>query len=384
MAPDIQLNGRRLLLKPRAHASSARYYVVRFVKDLPVWEVFEGNDLHPAEAPRSGRSLPVLALLPDRFFFFFLPDSAQHQGGARQRLAAARLQMEHMFPASQEGRAGVLAAGGGGCLGYCWHPELARFVQQHKEILGRANAVTTAFFLAWNVADASQVTEWTWNSPDSGTHALVSARGLDYFQGSDHEFQDRLRRHASTANKQWTLSELLSAAPLVGWSRLRLPLPSVNGKGVQAGRLVRLGLILAVLTVLFSLGQGLRLAEQKRQAAFWEQATEDLYGQVLTLPLGPDPYGRLMFRLSQLKTPAMEGLDVVELLGLLSDAAPPGFRLESLSLGPNSGIIRARMDDYDQLETLLKALEQQDRFGFSLDQASSAEREVLVTLRATY
>lgn len=374
------------MLTSRSSASRSRFFVVRFANDLPSWEFFDGESLRPVEAPRAKRSLPILVLLPDRFFFFFLPESAQRQGGGRQRLAAARLQMEHMFPASSDSGfgSGVLATGGDRCLGYCQRPELAEFVQRHKHILGRANAVTTEFFLAWNVAGASQVDEWLWNSPDGGTHALVSTRSLDYFQGGDQEQEDRLRRHAPTTPRRLPLTDLLAAAPLVGWSRLRLPLPAVNSKGVQTGRLVRLGLVLVLLAVLFCLGQGFRLADQKRQQARWEGAINDLYHQVLTPPLGPDPHGRLLFRLSQLQAPSMEGLDAMELLGLLSAAAPSGARVESLSLGPNSGAIRARMADYDQLETLLKALEDQGRFDFSLDQASSAESEVLVTLRVTY
>lgn len=374
------------MLKPTSAASRARYHVVRFVNDVPVWEIFDGERLQPSQEPRASRTLPVLVLLPDHFFFFFLPDAVQLQGAARRRLAAARLQMDHMFPASSNGHddSGVLAVGSDQCLGYYRHPTAISFAERHKRILGRANAVTTPFFLAWNAASANGVHEWAWHSPWEATRALASGHGLDYFQGDDREWTLRLARHAGSAVKQWSLPELLAAAPRVGWSKLRLPMPALNGEGADQRRLFRLGAAVAALAVLFWLGQGLRLADQKRQVAHWEQATTEMYVQLLTPPLGPDPYGRLLFRLNQLRTPVAEGLDALELLGLLSSAAPAGFRVESLALGANAGTIRAKLGDYEQLEALLKALEGHPRFDFSLDQATSADNEILVTLRVGY
>jgi hypothetical protein len=360
--------------------------VVRFVNDLPAWEFFDGERLQPSREPRPSRSHRTLVLLPDHFFFFFLPDSAQHQGASRQRLAAARLQMEHMFPAASniQGGSDVLATGQDHYLGFCSHPTLAAFAERNKTVLRRANAVTTLFFLAWNASLIDGVREWAWKSPGENTRALVSSHGLEYFQGSEQEWEQRLERHAAKTIKQWSLTELLAAAPQVGWPKLRLPLPTSNGEGDEGRRLFRLGLFVVVLATLFCLGQALRLADQKSQLAYWEQASADVYNTLLVPPLGPDPYGRLLFRLDQLRAPATEGLDALELLGVLSDAAPAGFRVESLAVGPNTGTVRAKLSDYDQLEALLKALEGQQRFDFSLDQATSMEEEILVTLRVAY
>lgn len=388
------------MLNRTSAASCARYYLVRFVNDLPVWEIFDGERLQPAHELGSRRSLPVLALLPDRFFFFFQPDSALHQGGERQRLAAARLQMEHMLPqaSSSQAGSGVLSVGQDQCLVYYQHPKLADFTQRHKAILRRANAVSTPFFMAWNAAIAADVRDWLWKSPEDATQVLAARDGLEYFQGGEKELRERIGRrsgqllHSSGHSpetgknflKQWSLLELLAAAPGIGWPKLRLPLPIVNGEGTGPRRLFRLGLTLALLAGLVCLGQALRLTAQQRQIAKWEQATEDLYMQALSPPLGQDPHGRLLFRLSQLRSPAAEGLDALELLGLLSSAAPPGFKVESLSMGSNVGTLRAKLGDYGQLETLLKALGGHQRFSFTLDQANSADNEILLTLKITY
>ncbi|HDQ40803.1 MAG TPA: hypothetical protein ENN39_07240 [Desulfonatronum sp.] len=374
------------MLKIPSAASRTWYHVVRFDKDLPVWEIFDGERLQPAQEPRPSRSLPVLVLLPDHFFFFFLPDSSRHQGGQRQKVAAAKLQMEHMFPAMPVGQdgSGVLVAGKDQYLGYYRHPKLTDFIERHRAILRRANAVTTPFFMAWNVATIAGVRDWSWVSPDKTTRVLASSHGLDYFQGNEQEWEKRLERHATVAVKHWSLTELLAAALQVDWPKLRLPMPARDGQGVDVRRLFRAGVVLMILAVLFCLGQGLRLADQKRQSVHWEQATEDLYRQLLVPPLGSDPYGRLLFRLNQLQAPVTEGMDALELLGLLSSAAPDGFQVESLSMGSNAGTVRAKLGDYEQLETLLRALEGQQRFDFSLDQATSAENEILLTLRVTY
>lgn len=374
------------MLKPSSSASRTRYYVVCFEKDLPAWKIFDGERLQPSSEPGPRESLPILILLPDHFFFFYLPDSTQRQGAGRQRLAAAKLQIEHMFPASNSGHgdSGVLTAGKERYLGFFRHPELRSFAERHKAVLGQANAVTTPFYLAWNTALSAEVEDWAWDGDGGKVRALASSQGLDYFQGSDDEWKKRLQRQTLTTVKHWSLNELLASAPRVGWAKLRLPMPELNGEGFDVGRLLRLGLVMAVLAILFCLGQGMRLADQKRQAAHWEHATDELYRQFLAPPLGPDPYGRLLFRLNQLKTPVAGGLDALELLGLLSSSAPSGFTVESVSLGANSGTIRAKLGDYDQLEALLQALEGHRHFEFTLDQATSADNEILVNLRVVY
>lgn len=359
---------------------------MRFENDMPVREVFEGQQLLAAAGRTDERSLPLLVLLPDHFFFFFRPETGSGQGGARQRLAAARLQMEHMFPQAENGQksAEMVAAGSDQYLGVCFHPALEAFVRRHQGILKQANAVTTSFFLAWQAASANHVAEWTWTGLDGKIRAVASPLALDYFPGDAHELRKRQERQGNPHWKHWSLSELLSAAPGIGWAKLRLPLPALGDQEAGAWRVLRWGMALALFAAFFCLGQGLRLVEQKRQLAYWERSTEDLYAQVLDRPLGADPYGRLLFQLNQLQAPSAEGLDVMEMLGVLSSAAPNGFQVESLSLGPDSGTIRARLVDYDQLESLLKALAGHQRFTFTLDQAASTDDKILATLRVTY
>lgn len=359
---------------------------MRFENDTPIREIFEGDRLRAAAGQLGQSSLPLLVLLPDDLFFFFRPEAAPGQGGTRQRLAAARLQMEHMFPQAGNGQkaADVLSVGRDQYLVACPHPALEDFVSRHQEVLRQANAVSTPFFLAWHTAFAHNIAEWGWVSLDEKIRAAVSSQSLDYFPGDTHEWRKRQERQGCEHFKQWSLSELLSAAPGIGWARLRLPLPVRSEDETSAGQVLRWGLALALLLALFCLGQGLRLTGQKRQLAHWEQATEELYAQVLSGPVGSDPYGRLLFRLDQLQAPTAEDLDVMEMLGVLSAAAPSDFQVESLSLGPSSGTIRARLNDYDQLEVLLKALDGRQRFVFALDQATSADNEILATLRVTY
>ncbi|WP_031386760.1 hypothetical protein [Desulfonatronum thiodismutans] len=375
-----------------------QFHVVRFIKDALVWERFDGQALHPVphpdQASKSLRSLPVLALIPDRLFFFYQPESDHHSGSLRQRTAAARLEMEQAFPA-QASRSGpdiVLDAGRTRILGCFPHPELTEFCRRHQDVLARANSVTTPFFLAWNAGYRRRIESWIWSNPEDRTTAAMVHGKVTFFPGTDVELKARLTEPSETGTvgksfvspKEWRLPELLLAAPDIGWSQLRLPLPVADGERPGSRQLVRLWIATALLGGLVCLGQALRLSDQQAQVDHWEQATNRLYSEVLAPPLGDDPFGRLLFRHSQLQGPPRSGPDALALLGLLSASAPPEFHVENFSLGPNSGIIRARLADYEQLEALLKALEAQDSLRFDLDQASSADDAVLATIRASY
>ncbi len=366
--------------------------MVRFINDLPVWETFDGQDLHPAQPSSSSRSMPVLVLLPDRLFFFFQPELADHPGNHRQMSAAVKLQIEQIFPAassSGNGSGVLLDAGRSHFLGYFQHPELAEFARRHHDILRRANAVTTPFFLAWNAGFRDENRDWIWKNSLDGTSAIMHGGKLSYFLGDELELRARLdSRHGleneSSAPGFWQLHELLRVAPLIGWANLRLPLPTANGDAANLRGLTKLCLAVVLLGGLFCLGQGLRLSAQQTQVAQMEQATNNLYSEVLSRPLGEDPFGRLLFRLSQLQGPDQTGPDALAMLGLLSGSAPSGFHVESFSMGANSGIVRARLAGYEELESLLSALESQDSMRFDLDQASTAEEDILVTLRVSY
>lgn len=375
-----------------------QFYVVRFIKDAPFWERFDGQALHPIphpdQAPKSSRSLPVLAIIPDKMFFFFQPESDHHSGNLRQRTAAARLELEQAFPAqaSETGPDIVLDAGRTHLLGCFPHPELTEFCRRHQDILTRANAVTTPFFLAWNAGHRLKIDSWVWSNPEDGTTAAMVHGKVTFFPGTGLELKARLIEPSESdttgkplvSPKEWRLPELLQAAPDIGWSQLRLPLPVAEGERSGSRQLVRLWIAMALLGGLVCIGQALRLSDQQAQVHRWEQSINRLYAEVLTPPLGDDPFGRLLFRHSQVQGPIQSGPDALGMLGLLSASAPPEFHVENFSLGPNSGIIRARLADYEQLEALLKALEGQGRLRFDLDQASSADDAVLATLRVGY
>jgi hypothetical protein len=375
-----------------------QFIVVRFTKGAPTWERFDGQALHPIphpdQAPKSLRSLPVLALIPDRLFFFYQPESDHHSGSLRQRTAAARLELEQIFPAqtTENGSGIVLDAGRSHLLGCLPHPELTEFARRHQDILTRANAVTTPFFLAWNAGHRRKIESWVWNNPEDGATAAMLHGQMTFFPGNGAELETRISEASGAGNTgrplqvdtQWSLHDLLQTAPDIGWSQLRLPLSVADGERPGSRQLVRLWIATALLGGLVCLGQALRLSDQQAQVEHWEQATNRLYSEVLTPPLGDDPFGRLLFRHSRLQGPAQSGPDALAMLGLLSASAPPDFHVETFSLGPNSGIIRARLADYEQLEALLKALEGQDSIRFDLDQASSADDAVLATMRVSY
>ena len=50
-----------------------RFYILHFEGDTPQWGIYDGDAVRSSEPPGDKPSLPVVALIPDRFFYFFLP-----------------------------------------------------------------------------------------------------------------------------------------------------------------------------------------------------------------------------------------------------------------------------------------------------------------------
>jgi type II secretory pathway component PulL len=115
----------------------------------------------------------------------------------------------------------------------------------------------------------------------------------------------------------------------------------------------------------------------------YETKIENLYESVLGEDPGKDPLGTLLYRLEQRRGGGQSGIDVMGLLAVLSEEAPPGFTVESLSYNGDSGGIRALTDSFDKLDAMLERLRANDEYEFTLEQATNTEDGVLMSLNFT-
>ena len=96
------------------------WHMLRLREAGPQWLSFDGRSLAASDAPPGGRGL-VVALLPDRYFFF-TSSPLRRGAGTRAAAAALRLAMRHgLPPALPEQEQGSLKAPGA-LLGYRTHP----------------------------------------------------------------------------------------------------------------------------------------------------------------------------------------------------------------------------------------------------------------------
>jgi hypothetical protein len=361
-----------------------RFHILTFQGSTPCWELFDGSEAAPCDPPDVKSKLPVLAVVPDRFFFFYRPKGLAARGRRNLR-TAVKMQLKYFFPAPGENQeTGTLGLAPGAMLGYCTHPEFNGFVQANEKVLERAGVVTTSFVLAWAAATASGSQAWTWQR-NGGPRGLCAQEELHYFNGDGEEYRARLKdlqldRPPDELDWNGVLRGLVKNQ--VRWSRLALPYQASAGqRGAQTGRWMAAGLVIGLIGLLFCLGTGLEwLSLKKRQEALRE-AVRTEYASVLGSNLGSDPYGQLLFKLEQLKGSKLRGMDLISLLGDLSNAAPPGFRVESLSVNNNSGNIRASVRDYNQLEAMLEALSADSGYSFTLEQATNTAEGVTVDIK---
>lgn len=364
---------------------SKRFLLVRFKDDAPVWDEFDGQWLKPVSPPGSRSRLPILALLPDKFFFFYQPEGLNMRS-ERQLRAATLLQMGQLFPVQTEGQErGVMRPGGDGpVLGYVSHPGLTEFLKRWRPLLDKASVVATPFILAWHAAAAAKLTAWTWRD-DSGPTALFAHHRLFYLSGNGDDLKARQDVLDLThPPKLLTLEGVLAdvSASRSSLARLRLPLNLYAESEADSKPLVKALAVASLAGLLFCAGQYLRWSDIEAEARAVQGSLAAQYRQALGDKAGSDPYGQLLFRLSQAKGSQNKGVDVLELMETMSRAAAGALRVETFSITPEAGGVRGKIENYNQLEAFMKALgEQNSRYSFTLEQATTVNDGVQFSLR---
>jgi hypothetical protein len=372
-------------LTPRTGTMTGKKtYLLSFEENQAVWRLFDGQSLVACEPPGTKVREPVVALIPDSFFFFFLPKSG---GGKREKgmREAAKLQMQYSFPAPADGREhGVFRGPAGGVLGYFGNSELKSFWETHREGLEQANVVTTPFLLAWTAAHLDGVQEWSWR-PNQGPCGLFSRGTLHYFVGDTVEQQAResaleFEQEPVSLELEGVLASLVKRG--VKWPKLGVPVQHVGSVEEGAPRKwVFIFLAISLVGLLVCFGEFWRWNTVSSQTTQWEEALDGQYTRVLGNDLGSDPFGMLLYKLEQFKGSKAQGLDVLALLEVMSRGAVEGFSVDTLNISNDTGTVRASIATYAQLEEMLKNLNVDPRFAFTLEEAVNVESGIDVTLK---
>lgn len=361
------------------------FYLLTFADNQPVWKLFASGGCEKVDKPGKNSRLPILAVIPDRYFFFYLCHNLQARN-RKTMLQAARLQMKHIFPDQDQQHAPQVMDTGTHVLGIFRAKELESFIGQHRDNLALAGTVTTSFLLGLAVMPDQDQPEWVMRNPGDPV-ILLREDKLEYFSGDSSELEQRMKNQGPGCGlREVGFDELTSRlnSAAVPWSRLRLTLPELeSGKG-QAAALLKTALGVLVIGLLFCAGNFFNLRSIVQEKTQWQQELDTLYISSLGRDYGPDPYGMLLYRADQSAHSRNQGLDFLDLLGHLSRAAPQDLIVESLSLGMDSGSLRASLDSYDHMEKFLQDLKTSRKYDFTLDQADSSEDRISLVLSFRY
>ena len=361
-----------------------KIFLLAFPDGQAQWQSLEGNSLIPAEEPPAKGNALVIALLPDSFFFYHQPMNLQAKSPKALRTAAT-LQFQHAFPPLPEGwGAQFLRPVKGQLLGLIHGPELQEFLERHREILARANTVTTAFVLTWFAAAHNGISVWTW-AGGSGEKALASPGRLFYFRAGQPELEARIRTRLPAGETpiplelDAVLSNLAASHPR--WSQFRIPVQLSTDEKLETGPLRRAAIICTAIVLFFLAGQIIRLNIWKGRLTDLRQELQALYSAALGPDLGSDPYGKLLYSLTQLRSGGSQGFDVLGCLQTVSAGAPDTFLVEGVNFSGDSGVVTGTIKTYEQLDSLMNALKDQSRFQFTLDQAVNTDKGIRLSLR---
>ncbi len=368
-------------------ASKKAVYILSFKGNEHQWMMFDGDRLSESEGPAEKNRLPVIALLPDPLFFFFKPRGVLK---SRHAKSATMMQMSYSFP-MQEQEFKVLRPSGGAVLGYVEHDLLNRFLERHREVLSKATVLTTAFTVCWRAAVAEDLSVWAWKG--QGMRILACGEELSYFRGNEDEFKSRFERFGLDGEPE--LMDLGKACSLfakkkIRWARLNL----VNGLRSGTDKSVVIdykpfaiaAVLVSLIGFLFIAGQYHRWNQSSASADAWRDKLQKVYVEALGPNPGSDPYGKILYKLDQLKSGGGNagGIDVLGLIAVLSESAPVGITIEGFSLGIDSGNIRGRVSSYEELDAMMEKLAANSQFKFVLEQANNVDGGVTISLRAEY
>lgn len=358
------------------------FYLLRFEQDRPVWELPASTGLNRVEPPSPKSRLPILAVIPDRYFFYYLPGPLRGTRRSHQ-YQAVQMQLNHLFPSpGPEERTRVVDTGPEVLAAFSG-PKLQSFLQQHRDLMSRANTVTTPFLLARALMLASNTPSWLMHNPGD-PYLLVTENSLHTIYGDEKELHQRIQiLGCENALIHLDLPQLIVrlSQTALPWTRFRVGLSELEPASPHTKALFKAAAALLMVGLLFCSGELLKLRSVQKDTQQWTQALDSLYTQALGPDYGADPYGMLLYRAQQSQNRHSRGVDVLDLLGRLSRKAPQGFWIQDLSLGIDSGTVQAGLQNYEQMETFLQDLQTIEGYDFTLDQADSAEGKVEFTLK---
>jgi len=362
----------------------ASFYLILLTGDDASWLRCDPDGTNPCEDPGPGVKQPVVAALPDRLFCL-VPSAPLDKGGLRNAKAAMRLRIRHTYPPLFTGQEeGVFSPTPGRVLGFITHPDLPEFTARHATVLERAQFVTTPLALAFAAITRDP---FIWRGPD-GTRAFCRGDTLHNHLRSEDDLTARIKSaDMDTAPEECDLHQ--AAATLArtpeALRKLRLPLQGLGKEtDLPPALWAKTAIAISIIGLLLCAGEFLRYRGMQGKADAMSRMLNEQYTQALDGPLGKDPFGRLLYRLEEVKGGRTVGVDVLGLLALVSTSAPAGFSVESLTLTGDFGSMRAKAGSFQDLESLLGKLSGSERYRFSLEQATNSESGVDATLKITF
>lgn len=364
-------------------AKAKKFYLAFLTGNEPEWMSCDGQSLSKCPEPGKKDRLPVVAVLPENAFFHYAPTGLAVKN-PRALKAGAKMQMAHFFPSGSKVAAQVLRPVEGRILGLFSGPRLEEIMKSHEQVLKKAVCATTIPVMAWTLAARQKLDAWIWKGQD-GQACIFGPQGFTAAKLNDAEFEERKKELCQPAEAAQIDLDAICRAVSTGalpFSAIRIPFSFLDAdEEINFKPLITVAAILTIIAIFAVTGEYMRARVKFQEAGQWRQAEKVLYSSVLGNDPGPDPYGRLLYRLDQIKNTNLGGVDILDLLATLSTQAPQSLKIDSMNLTEDGGIIRARIGSYADLENYLAGLEKNQAYRFTLNEATNTEGGVDLSIR---
>ncbi|MFN2267151.1 MAG: hypothetical protein ABR533_02660, partial [Desulfonatronovibrio sp.] len=185
------------------------FYLLNFPNNRLEWKLCRSGHCERVKTPPKNSRIPILAVIPDRYFFFYQCKNLQAKN-RKTLIKAAEMQLKHAFPGQDQDYPSEIMDTGSHILGVFRGSELESFLLSHQDELRLAGTVTTPFLLGLALMSDKNIPCWTMSNHGDPS-ILVRPDTLEYFYGDVHELEQRIGNQDSDQKPEKVNFEELTA-----------------------------------------------------------------------------------------------------------------------------------------------------------------------------
>lgn len=323
------------------------FFVISFVKDRPVYHIFNRGKIKPVERINVRKGIPLLVLVPEKYFFYHIPEDIPCLS-KKKTVQAAHIYLDSLFPSKDY----EVLYNGEKLIACYKNPSLSEFVKKHESIFKNANIVSSLYILS------------------------------HYF--GNHDWQDKSGQNNDFEN--CNIEDIIPKIYLPKLSNLKNACLSVRPCATKNNHFKKIYKIsfLALITLMFLLaGHLFEYKNINKDYITWLNSIEKLYAMALGSNYnGNDPYGMILYQEQEIKNKKNNNTDVLQIFKYIYKSKNNKLSIDKISVKSNIIKVTGLLDNYKSIENLVSYLNKKNEYAFNIANTQDKGKKIKFTMRS--